>query len=99
MSSTILCASLLYLGGTVNTVALPTGESVHAGMHNSTPAVCVQAASDTRPLPDRLMFPRPDLLPRRYIIVPTGYDVPDTYAFAGAFTYTDGFIWTVFEVQ
>lgn len=95
--STIFCASLMYLGGAMNTVALPPGEAIHAGLSNGEPAVCVLAKSDTRTVPDLMMFPRPDLAARRFVIVAPGQNVPDTYAYVASYTGADGFAWTVFE--
>ena len=99
MMNTIFCATLFYLGGTVNTVGLPIGsEVVSAGLNNGAPQVCALSPADPRGLPDALMFPRTDLTARRFVMVPQGYSVPETYAYVATFTHTDGFIWAVFEV-
>ena len=39
-----------------------------------------------------------DSMPRRFVMLPTGYDVPATYGYVASFTHSDGFVWTVFEV-
>jgi hypothetical protein len=97
--NTVFCTTLFYLGGTINTVGLPIGsEVVSAGLDNGQPQVCAVAPADPRGLPDALMFPRTDLTARRFVMVPQGYSVPETYAYVATFTHTDGFLWSIFEV-